>query len=72
MISPVVTYREKRILIDGRSQLPHAYTNIYDVDVSNLNEVELLVYSSQARSVIWVKREYGVVNSATEGAPVSL
>lgn len=32
-------------------------TNIYDVDVSNEFEVELLVYSRESRSIYWINRE---------------
>lgn len=61
-------YREKRILIDGKSQFSSHLTNLYDVDVSNSQEVEFLVYSAQSRLISWVKRDGVIVR---EG-PVSL
>lgn len=32
-------------------------TNIYDVDVTNDYEVELLVFSKESRSIFWVNRD---------------
>ena len=37
--------------------MEHSLTNIMDVDVSNSRQLEFIVYSSQARSVSWIKRE---------------
>jgi hypothetical protein len=53
-------YREKRLLIDGRSQFGSYLSNIYDVDVSNNYEVEFLVYSQNSRTIHWIKRDSGV------------
>lgn len=53
-------YREKRLLIDGRSQFGSHLSNIYDVDVSNNYEVEFLVYSQNSRTIHWIKRDNGV------------
>ena len=53
-------YREKRLLIDGRSQFGSHLSNLYDVDVSNAYEVEFLVYSQTSRTIHWIKRDSGV------------
>jgi hypothetical protein len=50
-------YKEKRILIDGKSQFHYQLTNIYDVDVTNNFEAEFLVYSSQQHSIHWIRRD---------------
>ena len=56
-----VGYREKQILVDGKSSFRGHLTNIYDVDVSNSFEVEFLVFSSQSRSIQWIKRDRDAV-----------
>lgn len=50
-------YKEKRLLVDGHSSFAGHLSNLYDVDVSNSLEAELLVYSSSLRAVLWLKRE---------------
>ena len=50
-------YKEKKIMIDGKTNLDRQFTNIYDASVSSEYEVELLVFSGQTRSLWWVKRD---------------
>ena len=44
-------------MIDGKASLDKQLTNIYDADVTNDYEVGFIVFSSQSRSIYWIKRE---------------
>lgn len=52
-----VTYKEKKITIDGKSNFNRELTNIYDADVSNEYEVNFIVFSNSTKSIYLIQRE---------------
>lgn len=57
-----VTYKEKKIIIDGRTNLDKQFTNIYDADVSNDNDVNFIVFSNSTKSVHLIQREKSLIS----------
>lgn len=57
-----ITYKEKRILIDGKTSFDRQLTNIYDADVSNGYDVNFIVFSSTSRSIHLIQREMPLIS----------
>eukprot|EP00347_Sterkiella_histriomuscorum_P023392 403334809 len=52
-----ITYKEKKILLDSQKYPQHHFTNIYDADVSNDNEVNFIVFSNTTGQISLIQRE---------------
>jgi hypothetical protein len=57
-----ITYREKKIMVDGKTLFDKPMTNIYDADISNDYGVSFIVFSNSSKSIHLIQRELSLIS----------